>query len=347
MVSVYQNLNMIFFSEVFDDMINKRRSLSKGARKVKRRLKIILASVVAFLVTILIFIGNYFYGESVKRGSEVELHREAETVDAAADANGESVLETAKKWYSEQNPVRLTQEAYDDLILQADYIENEDTSQKAVILVHGFRKEKTDMGDYTKFYYDRGYNILMPDSRGHGESEGEYYGYGWHDRLDLIGWIDQLITDYGVEEIVLHGNSAGAAAVLMTSGEELPNEVKAIIADSGYTTMKEELKHQLKHLYGLPSFPLLDITSLITKVRAGYFFGEVSAIEQVKNNNLPIYIIHGDADDLVPTWMGEEIYEAAGGEKEFWLVPDAGHIKAYEIETIEFEKRIDEFLSKI
>ena len=213
---------------------------------MKRRLKIILASVVAFLVTILIFIGNYFYGESVKRGSEVELHREAETVNVSTDTSGENVLETAKKWYSEQNPTRLTQKAYDDLILQADYIENEETSKKAVILVHGFRKEKADMGNYTKFYYERGYNILMPDSRGHGESEGDYYGYGWHDRLDLIGWIDQLITEYGAEEIVLHGNSAGAAAVLMTSGEVLPDQVKAIIADSGYTTMKEELNHQLK-----------------------------------------------------------------------------------------------------
>lgn len=314
---------------------------------MKRRLKIILASVVAFLATILIFIGNYFYGESVKRGSEVVLHREVETVTESAESEEQTVLQEAKKWYSEQNPEHLTQQSYDDLDLQADFIKNEEDRKKAVILVHGFRKEKVDMGDYTKFYYDRGYDILMPDSRGHGESEGDYYGYGWHDRFDLLNWIDVLINDYDAEEIILHGNSAGAAAVLITSGEVLPEQVRAIIADSGYTTMKEELKHQLKHLYGLPSFPLLDITSLITKVRAGYFIGEVDAIEQVKNNDLPLFIIHGDADDLVPTWMGEAIYEAAGGEKELWLVPGAGHIKAYEVETVEFEKRVDTFLSKL
>jgi len=325
-------------------MINVERS-QRGARKVKRRLKIILASAVAFLAAILIFIGNYFYGEAVKRGSEVELHREAETVNASSEES-QTVLAMAKKWYNEQQPVRLTEQSFDELTLQADYIENE-TSGKAVILVHGFRKEKADMGNYTKFYFDRGYNILMPDSRGHGESEGDYYGYGWHDRLDLLNWIDRLIGDYGTEEIILHGNSAGAAAVLMTSGETLPEQVKAIIADSGFTSMKEELEHQLKHIYGLPSFPLLDITSLIAKLRAGFFFGEVSAIEQVKKNELPIFIIHGEADDLVPTWMGEEIFAATGGEKELWLVPDVGHIKAYELETIEFEKRVDDFLSNL
>src|SRR5699024_12037526 len=116
---------------------------------------------------------------------------------------------------------------------------------------------------------------------------------------------------------------------------------------SGYTSMKEELKHQLKHLYGLPAFPLLELTSAMTKLRAGYYFGEVSAIEQVKNNTRPLFIIHGTGDDLVPTWMGEELYEAANGEKELWLVPNAGHIKAYETETAEFEKRVDTFLASL
>lgn len=317
---------------------------------MKRKWKIILASVAALLAVMLIFIGNYFYVESVKRGSEVELHTESEsdTVSASAESSPEQILlQEAQTWYGEQKSERLSERAYDDLLLQADYIESESNNKKAVILVHGFRKGKEDMGDYAKFYYDYGYNILMPDSRGHGDSEGDYFGYGWHDRLDIMGWIHVLIEEYEMEEIVLHGNSAGAAAVLMTSGENLPEEVKGIIADSGYTTMQEELSHQLKHIYGLPSFPLLNITSVITKLRAGYFFGDVSSIEQVKKNKLPLLIIHGDADDLVPTWMGKEIYEAANGEKDLWIVPDVGHIKAYEIETVEFQKRLSAFLTNI
>src|SRR5690625_5474452 len=123
------------------------------------------------------------------------------------------------------------------------------------------------MRQYAKFYYDRGYYVLLADSRGHGESEGGYYGFGAHDRFDIISWIEVLITDYQMEDIILHGNSAGAAAVLMTSGETLPVHVKGIVADSGFTTMKEELTHQLKHLSSKPCSPFILIPIFIS-----YFF---------------------------------------------------------------------------
>jgi len=203
------------------------------------------------------------------------------------------------------------------------------------------------MGKLVKFYNDQGFNVLLPDARGHGESEGDYIGYGWHDRLDYIDWIELLINEHQTNEIILHGNSMGAALVLMVSGEELPGEVKAIIADSGYSTVKEELAHQLKHIYKLPSFPLLDVTSVITKIRAGYTFEEASSIKQVENNTRPLFIIHGDADDLVPTDMAYEIYEAAGGEKELWIVPDVGHTKAFDILTEEYQKRVKDFINRV
>src|SRR5699024_12527750 len=99
----------------------------------------------------------------------------------------------------------------------------------------------------------------------------------------------------------LHGNSMGAATVLMTSGEDLPEEVKGIIADSGYSTVKDELAHQLKHLYGLPAFPLLDVTSVISNISAGYMLGEAASIDQVEDNTLPFFIIHAEDDHPVPT----------------------------------------------
>lgn len=312
-----------------------------------RKIRIISISIAIIIITLLFAVGTYFYGQSVKRGSEVELHKEDETVNVSTNVMSEKLIAEAKEWYGEQLPLDLTMTSYDDLTLKAHFIKNELDEKKAVILVHGFRKTKEDMTDYAKFYADEGYDILMPDARGHGDSEGKYYGYGWHDRLDIIDWINKLVDEYGIEHIVLHGNSAGAATVLMVSGEDLRDEVIGIIADSSYTTMKEELKHQLKHIYGLPGFPLLDVTSLITKVRAGYFFGDVSVVKQVEKNELPLFIVHGDADDLVPTWMGEELYDKASGEKQLWIVPDVGHIKAYELETEQFQQKLKQFLNDL
>ncbi|MBN6206100.1 alpha/beta hydrolase [Ralstonia pickettii] len=314
---------------------------------MKKKLRITLASILAVVFIGLIFAGNYFYGQGIKRGTEVELHKEDSTINSVASTEDQALLEEANNWFDEQQPERIEMTSYDDLNLVAQFIDNDADQQKAVILAHGFRNTGDDMGKLTKFYYDRGFDILLPDARGHGESEGDYIGYGWHDRLDYVDWIHLLIEEYEAKDIILHGNSMGAATVLMTSGEELPEEVKGIIADSSYSTIKDELAHQLQHLYSLPAFPLLEVTSVITKVRAGYMLGEGSAVEQVKKNTLPLLIIHGEDDDLVPTDMAHEIYKEAGGEKELWIVPETGHTKAMDNITDEFLGRVGTFLDGI
>lgn len=313
---------------------------------MKRKILITLGILAILLIAGALFASNYFYNESVKRGVEVELHKEEADVNKKASPEDQSIMDEARGWYNEQSPEILEVLSYDDLTLKAKYIKNSQQSDKAVILAHGYRKDRDEMGHLAKFYYDEGFNVLLPDARGHGESEGDYIGYGWHDRFDYIEWISLLINDHQIDQIVLHGNSMGASLVLMTSGEELPTEVKAIVADSSYTTVKEELTHQLKHLYNLPSFPLLDMTSWMTKLRSGYTFEEASAVDQVKKNTLPLLIIHGEDDELVPVWMAHELYEAAGGEKELWIVPDSGHIKGYENRTEEYQQRLKAFLSQ-
>src|SRR5690606_382844 len=121
---------------------------------------------------------------------------------------------------------------------------------------------------YGQYYYeDLGFNIFYADSRGHGNSEGDYIGFGWHDRLDYVDWIQKIIEEKGKDtEIVLHGLSMGAATVLMTSGEALPENVKAVIADSPYTSVQDLFAYQMKRMYHLPSFPVLHTTSLVTKL---------------------------------------------------------------------------------
>ncbi len=314
---------------------------------MRKRLLIIFGSVIGVLLVGLIIAGNYFYSQGVKRGTDIELHSEDEAVNTDASERDQQLFAEAEAWFSEQEPEIFELESYDDLVLKAQYIKHEDDTNKTAVLAHGFRNSGDNMGKYAKIYYDLGFNILLPDARGHGESEGDYIGYGWHDRLDYLDWLTWLIEDKGADEIVVHGNSMGAALVLMLSGEDLPDEVKAIVADSGYSTVKAELAHQLKHIYNLPSFPLLEVTSIITKIRAGYTFEEASAVKQVANNTLPLLIIHGDADDLVPTAMAYEIYEAAGGDKELWIVPDVGHTKAFEIVTEEYQHRVSEFIERV
>src|SRR5699024_8245797 len=151
---------------------------------MKKKLLIILGSLIGVLLIGLIIAGNYFYGQGIKRGTEVELHREASTVNAAADKENQTLLDEANEWFDERETEQIEMTSYDDLNLVAQFIDHDTDNDKAVILAHGFRNTGDDMGKLAKMYYDEGFDILLPDARGHGESEGDYIGYGWHDRLD-------------------------------------------------------------------------------------------------------------------------------------------------------------------
>lgn len=202
------------------------------------------------------------------------------------------------------------------------------------------------MAPWAKLYFDLGFNLLIPDARGHGESEGDYIGFGWHERKDYVNWIDKLIADYGEEtEIILFGLSMGAATVMNVSGEPLPHNVKAIIEDCGYSSVTKEMAHQLKTMYKLPQYPFIPMTSLITKVKAGYWFGEASPEEQVKKSSTPILFIHGDEDDFVPTHMAYELYHSANCPKELYIALGAKHGYAYIADKTMYQTRIKHFLN--
>lgn len=100
------------------------------------------------------------------------------------------------------------------------------------------------------------------------------------ERKDYLKWIQNVLKANGeYTQIILHGVSMGGATVMMTSGEDLPANVKAIVEDCGYTSVRDELTFQLKRMYHLPAFPIVDTTSMLTKIRAGYSFGEASVAQ--------------------------------------------------------------------
>lgn len=316
---------------------------------VKKKLIWIVTGTILAISILLTAAGNYFYNVAINRSQEsVELHGGGESVSAAKLLNEEEEqkkLEEIIDWTEKQNFELVEIESEDGLKLKARFLKNENPSGKAVILAHGYKGNSEQMPGITKFYYEQGYDILKPDARGHGLSEGDYIGYGWHDRKDYVQWSRFLAEETGADTIFLHGFSMGAATVLMASGEKLPEQVKGIIADCGYTTVLEELSHQLKYMYKLPAFPVMQVTSVITNIRAGYTFAEASAIDSAAKNKLPLLIIHGDKDALVPTEMGKRIFEKANGDKELWIVPGAGHTEAYTIAENEYQEKLKAFWS--
>lgn len=312
--------------------------------KKKRLLGIFLGIISTIIIISLGFVGNYFYNLALNPNTPKDIV--FGTPEEAAATSGQ-VLDVDISWLL--NDLNYTDEyitSQDGLKLHSYQVKNQSSSNKWVITVHGYTSEGINMSSYAKKYYDNGYNVLIPDLRSHGLSEGDYIGMGWDDRLDIISWINYILNEDPNAEIVLHGISMGAATVLMTSGEEIPSNVKVIIADCGYTSVWDEFAYQLDDLFSLPEFPILNVSSIVSKIRAGYFLGEASSIEQVKKSKTPILYIHGDQDDFVPYYMMEELYNATNSEKEMLTIEGAEHAKASEVDPETYWTTVNNFINK-
>jgi fermentation-respiration switch protein FrsA (DUF1100 family) len=249
-------------------------------------------------------------------------------------------------WLDTQPAEDLWIRARDGLKLHAFYVPAPGASASA-ILVHGYSSEARQMAYMARIFHDKfGMSVLLPDARGHGQSQGDYIGFGWHERLDILDWIEQVRRRPGGANIALYGISMGASTVLMAGGEALPPELRLIIADCGYTSVMEELSWQMKQRYRVSLPPLIRAVSRLTMRRAHYRFEEASALEQVKKSRVPTLFIHGQADTFVPFEMCGRLYDACAAEKEQYTVPGAEHGAAYNVDPAQYERRLAQFLEK-
>lgn len=256
-------------------------------------------------------------------------------------------IEKYLPWLEKQNFEDLEIVSHDGLKLKAKFLKSKQDTNKVLIAVHGYRSYNLrEYAYYIKFYHDLGFHILLPDNRAHGESEGTYIGFGWLDRLDCIQWIYTMKNKFNQDlQIVLHGISMGGSTVLMASGEDLPQDVKCIISDCGFTSLLEQFEYQLKDSK-IPSSLLLPTATLLSKKRIGYSFKEASTIDQVKKSKTPTLFIHGDQDTFVPTYMVYDLYNACSAEKDLLIIEGAKHAQSYIVDKDLCEKTIIEFMNK-
>ncbi|MEQ9763395.1 alpha/beta hydrolase [Streptococcus sp. ZJ151] len=226
------------------------------------------------------------------------------------------------------------------------YVPAEKKSDKTVIVVHGFTNDKLDMKPYAYMFHQLGYNVLMPDNVAHGESQGRIIGYGWNDKDNVIKWANNLIAGKPKQKITLFGVSMGAATVMMASGEKLPKQVTTIIEDCGYTSVWEELSYQARDMYDLKPFPILYGVSGISKLLAGFTYGQASSVKQLAKNDLPVLFIHGDADKFVLTDMVYDNFKASQGPKELYIAKGAKHAQSFEKNPETYRRKIEDFLKK-
>lgn len=320
--------------------------------KMKKIVIVIISLVLVLLIGGLGFVGNYFFEyallrqEGIVTAANVDPNAPKSVETMAEVANKERAKEEVDKWLENVKTDETTIESEDGLRLWGKMYFQEEQSDKWVIIAHGYTSSHEDVQPIALNFYNQGYNVLTPDMRAHGNSEGKFIGMGWLDRKDMLKWIEYVVSVDSKAQIVLYGESMGGATVMMTSGEELPSNVKAIVEDCGYTSVWEMFEAQLYERFGLPSFPILNAAKAVTQIRAKYDISEASALEQVKKSVTPILFTHGGNDNYVPTEMIYRLYDAATCEKDMLIIDGADHGAAPDVDPETYYEKVFSFLRK-
>lgn len=324
-------------------------------RKKSKKKAILIAAIPALLAGGLLFAGNFLFefalypdapftmNDLFQRGNVIGIDDGPELDETPDRKEWREYSAAAQEWFKAEGEAVELQRP--DGVRRGKRFGQE--GHKYALVCHGYTGFAGQMAGFARKLYDMGYSVLTPDALAHGESDGKFIGMGWLERPDVLAWIDTVIQKDPEAKIILHGVSMGGATVMMASGEDLPDNVKCIVEDCGYSSAWDEFSLQLKNVFHLPTFPVLNAASMFSKLRAGYSFEEASSVEQLKKATVPMLFIHGDADTFVPFEMLDVVYAAcASTEKEKLVVPGAAHGEAANTEPTLYWDTVTAFLDK-
>lgn len=238
-------------------------------------------------------------------------------------------IPAASQWLRDHNAQDVSTLSFDGLRLAGKWVPAENP-KATIILFHGYRSSYlTDFGGIFQTYHDLGLNLLLVRQRAHGESEGKYITYGVRERKDALSWITFHNREHGMDNVFLGGMSMGASTVLFAAGESLPENVRGITADCGFTSPYDIIGEVIHRDFHLPSKLILPLLNLYTRHLAGFDLRECSTTETLKRSKTAILMIHGRADNFVPCWMTQAGFDVCAGDKTLYLVEKAGHGLSY------------------
>lgn len=290
------------------------------------------------------FVGKYMCNYALKP--------EPKSIEKARSINDER-YPGVQQWYDslhESGVFRDTVLAFGEHNIHAVFAPAARPSEAAgtAVVVHGYSDNHLSYMCIVRMYRDMlNFNVFVPDLYYHGLSDGDHVQMGWFDRFDVEKCIPVAHSIFKDDFTVLHGVSMGAATVMMTSGDPLPEYVRAFVEDCGYSSVWEQYKHNLKSEFHLPAFPVLHSASSVCKKKYGWSFKEASSVNQLKKNTRPMLFIHGGNDDYVPTSHVYDNHNATAGYKEMWIAPGSEHARSYRDHPDEYLSRVGSFLNKV
>lgn len=266
-------------------------------------------------------------------------------VDSGPLAKYKETFDEGYKYLDSMKGKRVYTRSIDGLRLAATYYNND--SETTILLFHGYRSDgRFDFACVVKYYIELGLNVLVVDQRASGESEGKLITFGIKERYDVVKWVEFINRHYAPKNIFLSGVSMGASTVMMAANLRLPDNVRGIIADCGFTSATDIIKRVARQAFKINATPILPLLNVGCKMFGKFSLYEIDTVKALSESDIPIFFIHGKCDNFVPCEMSEISYKAARAEKYIYLVDNADHGISFLVDPVGIQKQISDFVKK-
>jgi uncharacterized protein len=218
-----------------------------------------------------------------------------------------------------------------------------------VVVLHGVKKNRTDVLRAALVLRRAGLNVLMFDGRAHGDSEGRYVTYGFYERRDVESAIEWLVGEKKIDRnrVGLAGESMGAAIALQVAAHN--PWIRAVWADSSFASLRRVAEEFVRRFTGLPVAvlnPVLWTTIQVANYRGSFDVRLVDPLALAAQIKCPVYLVHGTADLVIGTAHSESIHAVLGGEKEIWFVEGARHARSIRHARTAYSERLTRFFNE-
>jgi len=218
---------------------------------------------------------------------------------------------------------------------------------KTIVFAHGYSRNRLQSDvpglAVARGLSEAGYDLLLFDFRGSGESGGSFTSVGQYETGDLLGAIDWVrSTGTPGQPVGLIGFSMGAATALMAAAAD--PDVFAVVADSPFSNLKEYLEANLSYWSNLPNFPFTPMIMTLLPLALDIDPASVDPYNAVNAiYPRPILFIHNEEDKAIRYSESEKMQQRHPDRFELWNAGAGGHVGTYKTFPDEYIRRVTAF----